>query len=324
MPNRTSAKSAKAVKATGKLSASRKGSKGSGKLGKQRNIPWAVLGAAVVIIALIGGLAYSIVPKYLDKAELEKFTPSAEKQDPSDSIGGVTKTKYEQGLHVAATQRVAYDHQPPYGGPHDSAWATCTGIVYPKPIRTENAVHSLEHGAVWIAYNPDKVDAAGVDALKSKVQGKQYTMMSPYPGLDTAVSLQSWGHQLKLDSATDKRIGQFLTALRRNPYAYPERDATCSTPAFDTNNPPPFDATAPGPDAVPMDGKGATKAVDEAPMPGGIPGIPGVPGVPGVPGLPGLPGAPVVPPVQPAPGAPGVPGAPTQPGAPAPVPPAAG
>lgn len=295
MPNRTSAKSAKAVRAAGKSSASRKGGV-SFKKGPRpkRQIPWPALGAAAVIIALLGALAYNLVPKYQEKAELERFTPSAQQQDPSDEIPGVEKTKYDAGLHVTAAQRVAYDQSPPFGGPHDSAWATCTGIVYAKPIRTENAVHSLEHGAVWIAYNPDRVDAKGVDTLKKKVEGKQYTMMSPYPGLDSAISLQSWGHRLKLDSADDKRVGQFLTALRRNAYTYPERDASCSTPAFDTDNPPPFDPTPPGPDAVKMDGNGAQKAADELP---GMPGVP--PGIPGLPNLPGLPPAPL--PGQPAP-----------------------
>ncbi|CAM4522321.1 DUF3105 domain-containing protein [Nocardia ninae] len=305
MPSSPSAKSAKAA---AKLSGSHKGG-GRGQLPKKnRQIPWLAIGAAVVIIALIGALAYSLVPKYQEKASLEKYTPSAERKDPSDSIEGVVKKEYPAGLHIGPNQRVAYDQSPAFGGPHDASWATCTGVVYDKPIRMENAVHSLEHGAVWITYNPDKVDAAGLDSLKSKVQGKPYSLMSPYPGLDTPVSLQSWGHQLKLDSAQDKRVGQFITALRLNNYTYPEVGADCSTIAFDTDNPPPFDPTPPGPDAVPMDGKGLQP--DPSEMPGGLPGVPGVPG------LPGLPGAPV--PGQPRPGQP-VPGQPA-PGQPAPAP----
>lgn len=307
MPSSPSAKSAKAA---AKLSGSRKGG-GRGQLPKKnRQIPWLAIGAAVVIIALIGALAYSLVPKYQEKAELEKFTPSAERKDPSDSIEGVVKKEYPAGLHIGPTQRVAYDQSPAFGGPHDSSWATCTGVVYDKPIRMENAVHSLEHGAVWITYNPDKVDASGLDSLKSKVQGKPYSMMSPYPGLDTPVSLQSWGHQLKLDRADDKRVGQFITALRLNNYTYPEVGADCSTIAFDTDNPPPFDPTPPGPDAVPMDGKGLQP--DPSEVPGGLPGVPGVPGLPGLP----LPNQPRPAPGQPAPGQP-APGQPA-PGQPAP------
>ncbi|WP_227998788.1 DUF3105 domain-containing protein [Nocardia australiensis] len=306
MPSPTSAKSAKTVKAAGKSSSSRQRG-GKNPLQKKRQVPWLAIGAVVVVLALVGVLAYSLVPKYIDKADLEKFTPSAEKKDPSDQIEGVTKKDYPAGLHVTEPQRVAYDQSPPFGGPHDQAWANCTGVVYSKPIRLENAVHSLEHGAVWVTYNPDKVDSAGIDSLKQKVEGKQQTMMSPYPGLPSAISLQSWGHELKLDNVDDKRVNQFLTALRGNPYAYPEVGASCSNPSFDANNPLPYDPTPPGPDAVPMDGKGLQPDLSElgggSGLPGGMPGLPGgMPGLPG--GMPGLPG-----------GLPGVPGVPSLPGA---------
>ncbi|MEU8897134.1 DUF3105 domain-containing protein [Nocardia sp. NPDC048505] len=298
MPSSKSAsKSAKAVRAAGKASPSLRKGGGKGQLRQKRQIPWLAIGAAAVIIALVGALAYSLVPKYREQAELDKYTPSAENKDPSDQIPGVVKKDFAQGAgkHIAAGQRVAYDTTPAFGGPHDSSWAACTGVVYSKPIRTENAVHSLEHGAVWITYNPDKVDASGLDALKSKVEGKQYTMLSPYPGLDSAVSLQSWGHQLKLDDPSDKRVGQFITALRQNAYGvYPEIGADCSNPYFDRDNPAPFDPTPPGPDAVPVDGSGI--ATDPAEL-----GQPSIPGVPNIPGLPAVPTAPaVVPEVPPA------------------------
>ncbi|MEV6771582.1 DUF3105 domain-containing protein [Nocardia sp. NPDC051030] len=292
MPSSTSAKSAKAIKAAGKSASSVRKGKG-GKLPNQRNIPWLTIGAVAVIIALIGGIAWVLVPKIQDKRENEKYTPSAQKKDPSDQIPGVVKKEYPAGLHVASTQRVAYDQAPPFGGPHDGSWAACTGVVYPKAIRTENAVHSLEHGAVWIAYNPDKVDQSGIDLLKSKVQGKPYSLMSPYPGLDSPISLQSWGHQLKLEKADDKRVTEFITALRLNQYAYPEVGADCANPTFSTDNPPAFDASAPGADAVPMDGKGLTQDPTElggggAPtMPGGLPSLPGGLTLPsGIPSIP--------------------------------------
>ncbi|GAA5068265.1 DUF3105 domain-containing protein [Nocardia callitridis] len=290
-PEAESAESGKAAKAAAKSTSTgkRKGPTKSKLPGSgaenNRQFPWLIVGAVVVVVALIGALAFSLVPKYREKADLEQFTPSAERQDPSEQIDGVVKREYPAGLHTSPTQRVAYDQTPPFGGPHDASWATCTGTVYPTAIRTENAVHSLEHGAVWIAYNPDKVDAAGIATLREKVEGKPYTLMSPYPAMDTAISLQSWGHQLKVDSVDDQRINQFITALRLNNYAYPEVGADCSTIAFDTDNPPPFDPTPPGPDAVPMDGKGLAR--DQSETGGGLPGVPGVPGIPGVPGMPG-------------------------------------
>lgn len=250
------AKSAKAISAAAK-------SGGGRGLPKQRQIPWMVIGGVVVVIALIAVIAVSIVPKFQDQQELAAWTPSESNQNPSTEIDGIVTAEYPAGRHIDSTQRVAYDRTPPFGGPHDAIWATCTGTVYPEAIRTENAVHSLEHGAVWITYNPDLVDDATIDTLAARVDGNSYTMLSPYPGQSAPISLQAWGHQLAVDSADDERIGHFIAALRLNKYTYPEVGASCSTipGSFDPSNPPPFDATAPGPDAVPMDG-GALDAAE--------------------------------------------------------------
>lgn len=179
----------------------------------------------------------------------DSFVPSLDNPDPSENINGVVFVEYPAALHVAPSQRVAYTHSPPFGGRHDGVWANCTGIVYPEAIRTENAVHSLEHGAVWITYNPDLISDDDVELLAERVNGISHTLMSPYPSLDTPISLQSWGHQLKVENADDARIDQFISALRLNPTTYPEIGATCSVPvsSFDPNNPPPFDPATPDP-----------------------------------------------------------------------------
>ncbi|EME20349.1 DUF3105 domain-containing protein [Rhodococcus triatomae] len=259
---KSSAKSAKAIKAANKKS----GGSPKGGLPKQRNIPWLTVGAVVAVVALVALLAVNLVPKYQDKAEADKFAPTESNQDPSDGIDGVVKIDYPAALHVSADQRVAYDQAPPFGGPHDQTWATCTGVVYPTAIRSENAVHSLEHGAVWITYNPELVSDDQRQQLADRVDGKSYMLMSPYPGLDSPISLQSWGHQLKVDSADDERINQFVAALRLNRFgAYPEVGASCSTipGAFDPDNPPAFDPSDPGPNAVSMDGAGLTPDASE-------------------------------------------------------------
>ncbi|MGF7122483.1 MULTISPECIES: DUF3105 domain-containing protein [unclassified Rhodococcus (in: high G+C Gram-positive bacteria)] len=269
--NNTRAKSAKAIKAAknkGGVPAAKRGG------GTARQIPWLTIGAVIAVVALIGVLAINIFPKYQDQQAVAKFTPSESNQDPSTAIDGVVTVDYPAGVHVDATQRVAYDQTPPFGGPHDSVWATCMGTVYADPIRTENAVHSLEHGAIWIAYNPDKIDDAQRKQLEERASSRDgYMLMSPYPGMDSPISLQSWGHQLEVDTADDERIDQFIAALRLNRYAYPEVGASCSTipGSFDPANPPPFDAAAPGPDAVPMDGGGITPDASET---GGGAGLP--------------------------------------------------
>jgi hypothetical protein len=237
---------------------------------RSKGIPWNVIVPVLVVVIFAGtvfGYAYSLYADKKAKADaLAVWTPSDKNKDPSDKIQGVAKKDYPPGKHITAAQRVAYDQSPPFGGPHDGFWATCTGgVVYPNAVRTENMVHALEHGTVWIAYEPTKVKGADLDKLKNKVTGQDFTMLSPYPGLDKPVSLQSWGHQLKVDSPDDPRVDQFIQALRRNQYAYPEVGATCDTMGpgqFDPNNPPAFNPTPPGPDAVPM--TGGTDAKQEA------------------------------------------------------------
>ncbi|MQA25887.1 MAG: DUF3105 domain-containing protein [Micromonosporaceae bacterium] len=107
-----------------------------------------------------------------------------------------------------------YPHSPPVGGNHNDIWQNCQGDVYDKPIANEHAVHSLEHGAVWITYRAGLAKSE-VDKLAKRVRGKDYTMMSPYKGLDMPISIQAWGYQLKVDSADDDRIDAFIKSTRR-------------------------------------------------------------------------------------------------------------
>lgn len=216
----------------------------------RRSPPWGTIAAVLVVLLFAGAVFGYFLIKKSDQNALQAFSPSASNQDPSTTISGVVVKTYAGGSHVTRAQRVAYTQSPPSGGAHDQYWAACNGVVYPSAVRSENMVHSLEHGTVWIAYNPDKVSGSALDSLSARVTGKPYTMMSPYPGLDAPISLQSWGHQLKLDDANDPRIDQFIQALRRNQYTHPEVGASCEAlggDQFDQDNPPAFDPAPPGP-----------------------------------------------------------------------------
>ncbi|MGX7824664.1 DUF3105 domain-containing protein [Actinokineospora sp. 24-640] len=228
--------------------------------------PWGLIAAiSAVVLVAAGVFGYA----YMEISSVKEFTVSEENKDPSENIDGVVRETYEGSQHVNLDQRVAYDKSPPFGGPHDGVWADCTGIVYPVAVRTESLVHSLEHGAVWIAYNPDTVQGPALDTLKEKVEGQPYMVMSPYPGLDRPISLQSWGHQLKVDDANDERIDQFIRSLRTNRFQNPEPGGRCDTNglSFDAANPPPFVAEAPGPDAIKMDGSNIAPPQTSAAVP---------------------------------------------------------
>jgi hypothetical protein len=151
----------------------------------------------------------------------------------SDGAKAIRGAIYKvQPNHTHLPGVLKYDSTPPIGGNHSQYWADCTGSVYPSAIANENAVHMLEHGAVWITYNAATLPAAQLDVLKKLVSGIDRMALSPYPDLKTPISLQSWGYQLFVDNANDPRIRQFISAVRYNPEVSPEYGATCSQPLF--------------------------------------------------------------------------------------------
>lgn len=185
-------------------------------------------GAGLVALLIVGFAAFQVIKK--DTA------PSWEQQ--AAAISGIQdyRVSHPDWLtrnHVAGVQ--TYKTDPPVGGDHNGTWQNCMGNVYNAPIPKEQATHSLEHGAVWIAYQPN-LPADQVAKLKSKVEGRSYMLMAPYTGLDKPISLQAWGYQLKVDNANDPRIDQFITALRQN--ATVEPGAACSNGITDTGDKP--------------------------------------------------------------------------------------
>jgi hypothetical protein len=113
---------------------------------------------------------------------------------------------------------------PPAGGTHSSVWQNCG--IYDEPVRPEHAIHSLEHGAVWITYHPDLPENQ-VDQLQNMVRGQRFILLSPYPDQDEPIALTAWGLQLTVESANDSRIPRFIELYRVGPQT-PERGATCA------------------------------------------------------------------------------------------------
>ena len=111
---------------------------------------------------------------------------------------------------------------PPVGGTHDPRVQNCG--IYTEPVATGPAVHSMEHGAVWITYHPD-LPAADVAELQDMVRGKSYMLLSPYPELKSDVVATAWGIQLEPDSVSDERIDEFIDRYRGGG---PEPGAPCT------------------------------------------------------------------------------------------------
>ncbi|RST19332.1 DUF3105 domain-containing protein [Streptomyces sp. WAC05374] len=124
------------------------------------------------------------------------------------------------------TTPVTYPMKPPVGGDHDQVWMNCDRDVYKKPIPERNAVHSLEHGAVWVTYN-DKAPSGEVKKLEEKVKKTSYSFMSPVKEQAGAIMLSAWGKQVTVDRADDPRVDAFFTKYVQGPQT-PEPGAACT------------------------------------------------------------------------------------------------
>ncbi|BCL25863.1 DUF3105 domain-containing protein [Streptomyces aurantiacus] len=174
--------------------------------------------STVIVAGLVGFGAY-----YVDNANDKDERQQAAAKKPVKGEKSWNAKKLTQN-HVAKS--VSYPMNPPVGGDHDQAWMTCDGSVYTKAIPNENAVHSLEHGAVWITYN-DKAADADVKTLADKVAKTPYTLMSPVRDQAGALMLSAWGKQLTVEKASDPRVQQFLTKYVQGAQT-PEPGAACT------------------------------------------------------------------------------------------------
>lgn len=121
------------------------------------------------------------------------------------------------------TEPILYEQVPPTGGVHRNAWQNCG--AYDTFIANENGVHSMEHGSVWITYDPG-LPQDQIDTLAAKAE-QEYVLVSPYPGMDAPVVVSVWGKQIELDGADDPRLDAFIREYRKNPGNSPEPQGIC-------------------------------------------------------------------------------------------------
>ena len=175
----------------------------------------------ILTVALVAAAALAIIVPtavVLSGAAQEKSAVAAAAAAPID---GVKDYEVPSANHVDA--KVTYAQKPGIGGDHNPVWLNCG--IYEQPVPENNAVHSLEHGAVWISY--DGVSDAELAVLKQDVGEKTYMLLSPYPDQGAKIKLTAWGEQLSVDSADDPRIAAFVKKYRQGPRT-PEPGAPCT------------------------------------------------------------------------------------------------
>lgn len=149
-----------------------------------------------------------------------------EDQSPPTAEGAPAATEFfEVGSRNHVAERVTYEQTPPVGGNHNPTWWNCG--AYSEPVVPEAAVHSLEHGAVWVTYAPD-LSPAQVDQLEQLAE-RTFVLVSPWPDaeLPAPIVLSAWGAQLQIDELPSTEADAFLQAFRQGRTA-PEPGAPCT------------------------------------------------------------------------------------------------
>ena len=123
---------------------------------------------------------------------------------------------------------IEYPQTPPVGGNHSPVWQNCQ--YYDTSVPNERAVHSLEHGAVWITYSPD-TSAADRQVLRDLADTGDHILVSEYKGLPSPIVATVWGKQLQ--SVNDPRLKEFITAFQSGPQT-PEPGVTCRNSTSET------------------------------------------------------------------------------------------
>ncbi|MER5942748.1 DUF3105 domain-containing protein [Streptomyces sp. NPDC001928] len=190
---------------------------------ERRNRILTIAASTVVVAGLVvGGVV--LVQSQSDKKDEAK----PDKKTSGKFVTGADGVKTWKGTlastHVETS--VKYLMEPPVGGNHHRAWMNCNGDVYTKELARENAVHSLEHGAVWVTYT-SKAAKADIEALAAKVKQTPYTLMSPDEQQKDPIMLSAWGHQRTVTSASDPNVGKFFETYVQGKQT-PEPGAACT------------------------------------------------------------------------------------------------
>lgn len=179
----------------------------------------AALAAVVWFLFLRGG-----TPSEIDGHTLEKFSTAGANQ------------------HVEG--QVDYESTPPVSGAHAAQPAACG--TYAEQIPNESQVHTLEHGAVGIQYEPD-LDPATIAEIEAIVRDfDSHVFSGPYPGMETPITVTAWGAMMRLRQLDEPAVREFIDEFRQGGDA-PEANQDCPNTADQSFSP----TTTPSPGASP-------------------------------------------------------------------------
>lgn len=134
-----------------------------------RRRSWLIYGTGEVLVASIIGAVTFVLVGDVQQGEQAKAAAARPVEGEQDYPG-------QSRNHTR--EPVSYPRTPATGGDHAPVWTNCG--TYTVPVEQMQAVHSLEHGAVWLSYRPD-LPKEQVAELTSLAGSQDYLLLSPSP-----------------------------------------------------------------------------------------------------------------------------------------------
>lgn len=122
-----------------------------------------------------------------------------------------------QGQPTHTDGTVSYPMTPPVSGQHSPATIPC-GTHSEQPP-SEQMVHTLEHGAIGLLYDPDEAAVDDIRQLEAIVEDSEsHVFSAPFSGMETTFSIVSWGEMMRLDEIDRPAINEYMdTFIRKAP-----------------------------------------------------------------------------------------------------------
>ena len=171
--------------------------------------------ALVVVACLLSGACGA-------KSEPAVDLGTADLKPATEGVPGTLEVPISSADHVNG--RVNYPTSPPAGGEHNAAWQNCG--FYTTSVTNELAVHSLEHGAVWITYTA-AVDQTVKNDLAAKAKASRHVLVSQYDDNPTPIVVSAWARQLRLDNYDGAIVDRFIDVYGVDGPTVPEKGASC-------------------------------------------------------------------------------------------------
>lgn len=189
--------------------------------GESDSYPIGMIAIAIVLVVAGSVVAYTVFVSDSGPSDTHGSTALPERGNAT-LVTDVEQFPSEGREHVPAGTEIEYDTMPPTSGPHYDQ--TASAGFYTERPSLGALVHSLEHGAVIVYYDPNQITPEAQSHLEqlatTHTGAFQSVIVVPTPVENSThpYVLTAWRHKLSLESYDTETVRAFLAEyLGRGP-----------------------------------------------------------------------------------------------------------